>query len=48
LSPAARAVPALVLSSRGDSPVAKIVSRALGRAVASADATRAGSWYKIG
>jgi uncharacterized protein (DUF58 family) len=47
LTPAARAVPALVLSSRADSPVAKAVSRALGRAVAFADASRAGSWYHI-
>ena len=47
LAPAARSVPALVLSSRADSPVAKAVGRALGRPVAFADAGRPASWFHL-
>jgi len=47
LSRAAVAVPALVLSSRADCPVANIVGRALGRAVALAQIGQPAGWYQL-
>lgn len=47
LSRAALAVPALVLSSRADCPVAKVVGRALGRAVALAQIGQPAGWYQF-
>jgi len=47
LSRAARSVPALVLSSRANSPVAAAVGRSLGRAVAFAHAGRPAAWFQL-
>jgi uncharacterized protein (DUF58 family) len=47
LSRAALAVPALVLSSRPNCPVASVVGRALGRAVALAEIGRPAGWYQF-
>lgn len=47
LSKAALAVPALVLSSRADCPVANVVGRALGRAVALAEIGQPAGWYQF-
>jgi hypothetical protein len=47
LSRAALAVPALVLSSRADSPVTAAVGHRLGRAVAFAHAGRPAPWFQL-
>jgi uncharacterized protein (DUF58 family) len=47
LSRAALAVPALVLSSRADCPVAAVVGRALGRPVALAQIGKPAGWYQF-
>lgn len=47
LSKAALAVPALVLSSRSDCPVAHVVGRVLGRAVALAQIGQPAGWYQL-
>lgn len=47
LSRAAVAVPALVLSSRADCPVAAIIGHALGRPVALAEVGRPAGWYQF-